>query len=235
MFRTTLLFLAGAAALPLAAQDSVSAVVDLGFVNTAGNTDVTTLNVGEKMGYYAGPWTLTQRFSIVYARTAGTTTTNQLRAGARVDRPLANPLGLFALGAYERNTFAGIERRFEEALGITARLVQQDDLTISTEFGASLNQQTPVGGPTATFAAARAAADIKRSLTTTAYITADGEFLPNLKTSEDYRINASAALVAPISSKIATKLSYALVYDHLPEPGFKTTDRVFTAGLQLTF
>lgn len=232
MHRLALILLATA---PLAAQDTLSANIDVGFVNTAGNTDVTSLNVGERVSYKTDGFTFTQRFSVVYARTAGVTTASQWKAGIRADYRIAGPVGAFTLGAYERNTFAGIERRFEETAGLTAVVLEADRNKLEAEVGASLNQQTPVGGATQSFAAGRLAAAYRRELTETAYATLDMEFLPNLKTTDDWRVNGEAILVAPISTVIATKLSYVVRYDNLPEPTFQKTDRIFTAGLQVTF
>lgn len=233
----SLLLLALTVAAPLAAQDSLKATIDIGFVNTAGNTDVTSLNVGEGIIYVANAWTLTQRFSVVYARSNDSTITSQWKAGARADHPLAAPLGAFALVAYERNVFAGIDRRLEETVGFTASLLARDGNTLATELGVSANQETPVAGSgsTETYAAGRVALMYRRDLTATAYATLDSEFLPNLKTTDDYRVNGQASLVAPISSRIATKLSYVVQYDNLPQAGFQATDRIFTAGLQVTF
>ena len=229
------LLLALLVAAPLEAQDSLTATVDAGFVNTAGNTNVTSLNVGERITFKANQLRLAQRFAVVYARTAGITSTSQWKADARADHPVAALLGVFALVAYERNTFAGIDRRLEEAAGLTARLLARAGNTFEAELGISANQQTPVGGTTATFAAGRVAAMYRRDLTEAAYAMLAGEFLPNLKTTDDYRVNGDAALVAPISSRIATRLAYVVRYDNVPEVGFQTTDRIFTAGLQLTF
>lgn len=235
MHRLSTLFALLAAVPVVAQQDTLRLTVDLGFVNTAGNTEVTSLNVGQRVRYRTDGLTLTQRFSVVYGRTSGVTTASQWKAGLRADYRILGPVSAFTLGAYERNTFAGIERRFEEAAGLAATLLAGDGNTLETELGASLNQQTPVTGTTETFAAGRVAAAYRRDLTATAFLTVDGEFLPNFKTSDDWRVNGEATLVAPISSRIATKLSYVVRYDNLPETGFDTTDRIFTAGLQLTF
>lgn len=223
--------------LPLTAQDTIPTrlTLDLGFVNTAGNTDVTTLNLGEKLEHAVARLTLSQTFSVVYARTAGVTSTSQWKAGVRADYALTGPIAVFALGAFERNTFAGIARRFEEAAGVAARLLARAGNTLTGELGMSLNQQTPVGGTTERFVAGRAALMYRRDLTATAFATLEGEFLPNFDVTDDYRINGAASLVAPISTRLATKLSYVVRFDNLPEPGFATTDRIFTAGLQITF
>jgi putative salt-induced outer membrane protein YdiY len=226
--------------LPAAAQDAPAprpfkATIDLGFVNTAGNTDITSLNAGEQIEYTAARFTLTQTFAVVYARLEGTTNASQWKAGARGDYQVAGPVGVFVLGAFERNTFAGIARRFEEAVGLSAVILARAGNSLKAEAGVSLNQQTPVGAATVSFAAGRAAAMYRRDLTETAFFTVNGEFLPSFEVTDDYRINGEASLVAPISTRIATKLTYTVRFDNLPEPGFERTDRIFTAGLQITF
>jgi len=238
--RAALLLPAVLLAAPLAAQDPpppppVKVTIDLGFVNTAGNTEVTSLNAGEKVEYAADGLTLTQTFSVVYARISGVTNASQWKGGARGDYRVAGPVGVFVLGGFERNTFAGIERRFEEAAGLTAQVLESRGNHLKVEAGVSMNQQTPVGAETVTFAAGRAAAVYRRDLTGTAFLALNGEFLPNFEETDDYRLNGDAGLVAPISSRIATKLTYTVKFDNFPEPGFEKTDRVFTAGLQITF
>jgi putative salt-induced outer membrane protein YdiY len=222
----------------LAQDDAVSPVkltLDLGFVNTAGNTDVTTLNVGEKLEYKTDGLTLTQTFSVVYARTAGVTNTSQWKGGVRADYALTGPIGVYALGAYERNTFAGIDRRTEEAVGLSVHLLATDTDVLNLETGVSLNQQRATDATSTNFAAGRLALAYRRNLTETAYATLNSEFLPNFQETDDYRVNAEAALIAPISARIATKLAYTVKFDNVPQPTFQTTDRVLTAGLQVTF
>ncbi len=221
------------------AQDAptpVAVTVDLGFMNTAGNTEVTTVNAGDKLVYTAAPFVLTQTFGIVYGRTGDSTTTNQWKAGVRFDYQLVPRVSVFGQGRFERNTFAGINRRFEEAVGVAALLLDAGGNKLTAEAGASLNQQTSsITDVTESFTAGRAATEYRRALTEAAYLTLGGEFLPNFEASEDYRINGLAALVAPISKAIALKASYEVRFDNLPEPTFEKTDRILTTGLQIVF
>jgi len=218
------------------APEPVAVTVDLGFMNTAGNTEVTTVNAGNKLVYTAAPLVLTQTFGIVYGRTGDSTTTNQWKAGARLDYQLTPRVSLFGQGRFERNTFAGIARRFEEAIGVAAVLLDAGGHKLTAEAGASLNQQTSsITDLTESFTAGRAATEYRRALTEAAFFTLGGEFLPNFETSEDYRINGLAALVAPISRAIALKASYEVRFDNLPEPSFQKTDRILTTGLQIVF
>ena len=83
-------------AVPAAAQDAppppLQLTADVGFVNAAGNSDVTTLNVGEKLVFTRQRLKLTQQFSTVYGRTGDSTTTSQWRASLRGDYNFAGPV-----------------------------------------------------------------------------------------------------------------------------------------------
>ena len=71
-------------------------------------------------------------------------------------------------------------------------------------------------------------------LTDKAYVQQLAEFLPNIETGNDFRLNTETALVAPISRAFAVKVAYTIHFDNLPEPGFKKTDRVLSSGIQVT-
>src|SRR5688572_20308541 len=110
-------------AAPARAQDSDSLKVtaDLGFVAATGNTDVTTFNVGEEVLATLGAWGLKQTFGVVYGHTDGETSASLWRASLRGDRTLGGRFGVYAIGAFDRNRFAGISRRFEEGAGLVVK------------------------------------------------------------------------------------------------------------------
>ena len=79
---------------------------DVGLVNAAGNSDVTTLNVGDEMDYASGPWKAAQTFSVVYGRNEGVVNTSLWRATLRGDRLLSDRWSVYALTAFDRNTLS---------------------------------------------------------------------------------------------------------------------------------
>ena len=81
----------------------------------------------------------------------------------------------------------------------------------------------------------RSATVYRHNFTKAAYFQQGVEFLPNLDTSEDYRVNSETALVAPISSHIGMKFAYVIRFDNLPETGRAKNDRIFTSGLQFNW
>jgi putative salt-induced outer membrane protein len=224
---------------PLAAQEAppprpLEFTGDIGFVNTAGNTDVTTLNVGEKITNNRGKLTLKQFFALVYARTDGQTTNSLWRTGVRGDYALSPTIAVFGSGTFDRNRFAGISRRFEEGVGIAVKLLNREQDKLAVEAGLAMTQQRSTLDVEDNFTSARTAALFQHNFNPTAYFLQTVEVLPNLEVSDDLRINTETALVAPLSRRLAIKVSYVVRYDNLPEPTFKKTDRLLTSGLQVT-
>jgi len=229
-----------AAAAPLAAQDPPTIVTkftsDFGYVSTSGNTEVTTLSVGEKLTQARGRLALEQNFSLVYGEQTGTVITSNLRTGLRADYKIDALFALFGGVAYDRNAFAGIRRRFEEQIGLQFRAIAAPRDTVNFEGGGSVTQQTSTDGTESiNFPSARMAIAWRHLFSAASYFQQNVEVLPNLKDTEDWRLNTESSLIAPISARIGVKVSYVIRYDNLPEAGFTTTDRLFTTGVQLTF
>lgn len=232
--------LAAALALPslLAAQDKPKPrefAADLGYVNATGNTDFSAFNVGEKLVLRANKWEHKQQFGAIYASQDGKQTSNLLFTNWRSDWSFHPRLALFGYAGYDRNTFAGISRRFEEALGLSAKLVAAAQDAWSLEAGLGMNQQRAVSGTESNFASVRSATTYRHNFSKSSYFQQVVEFLPNLKTSEDYRVNTESALVAPISAHVAMKLGYVVRFDNLPEAGRNKSDRILTSGLQFNW
>lgn len=223
----------------LAAQDPAPVVTkitaDLGYVQASGNSQVTTTSFGQKLTQQRGLLGLEQTFNFVYGEQNGVVNTNFLRASVRADYKLGGHFSAFGIVAYDRNSFAGIERRFEENLGLAWRAIGAPKDTLRVEAGFSWTQQTSIDGTANDFPAGRAAAAYRHSFSSSTYFLQTAEFIPNFKVTEDYRVNTESAVVAPISARVNLKLSYLIRFDNLPEPTFRTTDRVFTTGIQITF
>lgn len=216
--------------------NAVSLKADAGFVNTSGNTDITTVNVGNALEVRSGGWGVVQTFAVIYGRTDGETSTSLWHGSLRGDRRLGARLGLFVLGEFDRNTFSGVSSRYAPSVGLALAVVAGARDKLDLEAGAGYVWQNAVAiGGSREFAAGRGAARYKHLLGEKAEFSQLVEFLPNLKETEDLRINSETAITAPITQGIAMKASYVLHYDGLPEPGFRKTDRILTTGIQVTF
>ncbi len=226
-------------ATPLFAQDPAPVVTkitaDFGYVQATGNSQVTTTSFGQKLTQQRGLLGLEQTFNFIYGEQNGVVNTNFLRAGLRADYKLGGHFSAFGTVAFDRNRFAGIQRRFEENVGIAWQALRAPKDTLRLESGFSVTQQTSVDGTVNDFPAGRAAAAYKHAFSPSTYFIQAAEFIPNFKEHKDYRVNAETAIVAPVSARVNLKVAYLLRYDNLPEPTFKNTDRVFVTGIQVTF
>ena len=230
-----LALVAGAAAGAQTAKPTTSFTGDLGYVGASGNTRLTTLSIGDKIVHTRGAWTLTQAAAYVYGKTNGTESANQFGVSGRADWAFQPRLGLFAAASYERNPFAGFKRRTDELIGLRWKAVVAPRDSLSVDAGGEFTQQTDVSGINDSYPAARAAAAYKHVFSKLAYFQQLAEYIPSLQSGGGYRVNTESSLVAPISTHVGIKMSYAIKYNSQPPVNFGTTDRLLTAGVQISY
>ncbi len=214
---------------------------DIGYVNVAGNTSVTTLNIGERYIRRWTSWQFKQDFGVVYGRTEGVESSNLLRGSLRGDYLISPKWAAYGLTSYDRNRFAGIRSRFSEGIGAVAKLLATDVNQLDLEAGFQVTQQLNLDSTRENFKSLRAASMWKHTFAPNASFFQSVEVLPNLDNSKDLRVNTETAVIAPLSTHVGLKLSYVIRYDNLPslnaegtEP-LRKTDRVFSTGVQVSF
>lgn len=235
-------------ALPSAAQDApppkpYSFTGDLGYVSVSGNQRLTTFSLGDKATYKRRRFLFTQQFNAVYSEAQGTATAEFYRVLARTDYDLGGPLTVFGVLTWDRNRFAGIANKFEQQAGLAWKALATPTDKLDVEAGGGLIQQENLDRSSLSFGSARTAGTFKHLFSERAYFQQFGEAILNVQNTGDYRLNSESALIAPINSVLSIKLSYLVRYQSLPpfRPSvtpptrFRTTDYVFTTGVQLTF
>ncbi|MES2304942.1 MAG: DUF481 domain-containing protein [Gemmatimonadota bacterium] len=224
------------AAVKPATPPVIKFLTDLGYVSTAGNSSVQTLNVGDRISVKSGQVTISQSFAVVHGRSKGLVVTSLWRAGLRADLAFQPTFGVYASVNYERNVFAGLNSRIGNTVGVTAQLVKSTKDKFSIEGGISLTSQRGIAGKTRDldFLGGRAASAYSHQLSNRAMVSQVVELLPNFRQSADLRINTESLMTAPLTKQVSVRLSYVVRYDGLPEPGFLSTDRLFTSGIQVS-
>jgi putative salt-induced outer membrane protein len=246
-FRAVVLPLVSVIPVTLTAQDAppktFEGAASLGFAQTNGNANATTINVSDKIKYRMKGWAVGQDLAFFYGEAEGKVNANFWNGGVRGERRLTPRLGMFVGTRFDRNVLQGVASRFEEGVGfdVTAIDAKRDKLVLSA--GASLFQQTLVPGAVVTFKrnfpAARAALDYKHSFSEVAYFQQMAEYLPNLSDPEVYLLNTESSIVAPLASKLGLKMSYVVRYNSTPPfknaVQLRTTDTFFTSAITYAF
>jgi putative salt-induced outer membrane protein YdiY len=216
--------------------DAFSGSGDIGFVNAAGNTDITTLNVGEQISYApTRALRLAQSIAIVYGRTNGVQSASLWQGNLRADRDLGNRWGTYALVEFERNTFASIDRRFHEGVGALYHPIRTATDTLGAELGVGLVEQRSTSDSSVTQPIGRIAGSYRHLFASKAYGEELLEILPDLQQGRELRVNSVTNVVAPLFRNLALKASYVVNFDNDPEPGRHKADRFLTTGVQLSF
>jgi len=213
----------------------LTAVVNIGFVNSSGNTSVTTLTAGDEITYKTGAWTVKQILAYVYGKNDSTETANQLAIGLRGERAFNTRWSIYLGARYYRDPFAGIDQRFGENVGALWHGVMAPKDLLDLEAGVGLTQERSTAAVTDNYTNGRVAFTYKHSWQPKTYFQESAEALTDFSDSKNYRVNSVTELVAPLSQSIAMRFSYAIAYNNQPQPGFKASDRLLTAGVQLSF
>jgi putative salt-induced outer membrane protein len=230
------LLMAMSALAPIDTAKTIKFTADAGFVNTTGNTEITSVNLGNKIEATSNGWKFTQTGGVVYGKNDGEVNTSLWLASLRGARDLSPRVALFVVTEFDRNTFAGISSRYAPQVGLAAKLVDGAKDKLRAEVGGGYTWQNAVAvGQSVEFAAGRGAVIYGRQLGPKATFAQLLEFLPNFKTGDDLRINSETAFTAPLATGVAMKVGYVIRYDGLPEAGFRKTDRILTTGVQLAF
>jgi putative salt-induced outer membrane protein len=231
-------------AAPLRAQSALDSLGwhflgTLGYVQTSGNTEVSSVNATERLAWRSSPqWLFTQTGAWIYGRTNGAESANQILGSLRTDYTIRGNLSAYGLVTYERNTFSGIEHRYAELLGL-GWSATSGRTALSVDAGAGNTQQL-TGGVTASYWVARLAPKVRYNISDKAYLEEGLEFLENLKDTGDLRSTSTTALVAPVSRSIAIRLGYLMRHTAQPpiNPAtsvpFKKLDTTFQSGIQLS-
>ncbi|MDF2772918.1 MAG: hypothetical protein K0S86_2413 [Geminicoccaceae bacterium] len=207
----------------------------LAYLDASGNTDVTSLSITERLEWTRPRYLWAQFVNVINGTTDGEESANLFAAGVRGDWKPHGRLSVYTLVNYDRNRFANIGRRFEEGLGLGYAAIDRPKHRLTTELGAQFVQQRNLDRVSDNFLAGRVAELYRYTFRENAYFEERVEYLPNLETTDDYRVNGEANLVAPLSRRLAIKLGYVVRFDNLTEPGIEKTDRFFTTGLQIAF
>jgi putative salt-induced outer membrane protein YdiY len=207
---------------------------EVAYAQTSGNASANTLAAAAKLigkgGQSAFEFNLGGiRASTTTRRAVGTTGSFQedaetalsaasYFAKGRYDRTL-DGIFLFTGAGWERNTFAGFYNRYSGVAGIGRTWVDVESGHFKTDIGATYTIQKdvdPAPGAADHFGGLRLQIDAARSLTSTTDFTSKLVADQNLEETEDLRADWTNAVAVSISEGLALKVSYQLLYDHLP-------------------
>lgn len=210
---------------------------DLGLVNTAGNTNVTTFNVNQQFTLAGRRWRALQFLKALSSETDGQKSAEFQSVSLRGEHNLASRTWAYVLLGYDRNPFADVGQRFEQGAGVLVAPVATPRDSLDFEFGISVAEQANASfSDRFTFGAGRAAGSWIHVLGNGARFVQRAIVQPTLGRNSGVRFQLETIAVAPLTKRFSIRVSYRVQQDNVHASSDDSkVDRFLTTNLQVRF
>jgi len=206
--------------------------VELGIVNTTGNTETETINAKAKAAFEQEKWRHTVTFESLTSSDQSVTTAERYVLNGQSDYKFGKHNYFFVMLGYENDRFSGYDYRTTEALGYGHRVVDEPTLTLGLEIGPGARQSKLETGGSEDEMTVRGAAKLAWKISDTSSFTED----LSTDVGEDTTITKSVtALTAQINGSLATKVTYTIKNTSDVPVGVKKTDTETAVTLVYSF
>jgi len=195
--------------------------IELGAVQTSGNTHTTTLNAKAKSVYDADEWRTTATGSAVGSSANKVTTTEKYNAGIQTDWKFSKRDYIFVRGSFESDRFAGFKRRTSETVGYGRQLIKTDTFDWKAEIGGGLRQAKLTDRTTTSEAIARAASNVAWQFSEASKLSED---ISSEGGAKGWTSKSVTALQTALNAHLASKISLTLDHNSKVPAGTKKLD-----------
>lgn len=211
----------------------IDGFTELGFINTEGNTDTSSLNGKFGLKRYGLLWDASMKLEALTSNEDGVTSKERYYAELQFDRNLSDTSYLLVHLDQERARFSGFEYQSTVSVGYGYRALQQQDMELDLEMGPGYRRdKLEETHKIQSEAIARLAA---------AYQWKVGEgtdFLQNLTAEvgeNNSTFESETGLKSQINGSLATKLTYKYKYVDSVPTGNNNVDTQFGVTLVYSF
>ena len=208
---------------------------ELSFVSTSGNSDTQTLGAGLEVAYQPLPWSFAFKGAFIRNESDGEEKANSFAAMLRGGRAFSPRFEACARADYLKDRVAGIESRWSGEGGIAYALFPAPPHKLKFEGAVGYVTERRVNAPDHDFPSARVGAIYEWRISKSAVYAEELSFIDDLDRTSDWRIVNTGSLTADVSSVLALKLSFGILYSNEPVPGFKKRDTTTSAAVVAKF
>ena len=233
--------IAVALAAPAVAQESDewSGSVELGLVETSGNTEETTVSGEADVTRNWNDWRQNVLLQSRYAEQGGERTAERYSASTQLDYKFNPNDFVFVRGRYSNDDFSGYQFQASTSAGYGRRLWSEGDshFDLSSGLGyrySKFDEREPGEGDEREGAIGRLAGDFRYQLSETAHFRQEAETEVSLDDGEAMSRSVTS-LQANVNSSLALKLSYTVEHDSNPPEDTERTDTITAVTLLYGF
>ncbi len=202
-----------------APKKKLNADAELSFIDTSGNTQVTSLSakntftyaLAEKLSY---KWSLLAR----YAENDDIRSAEDYATEMRLDYHFTDRFYTAGLAGWKKDVFAGIENRYYGGPSAGYFLIKEKHHELKIESGLDYVNEEYSNGDEYDFMQGRSYGVYEWAFTRKSKLNQEVEYLIDLSETDNYKLNSLSALTIAINSMLSLKLSYEINYTNRPVP-----------------
>lgn len=232
------LFIVFAMATGVCAQEKKwSDQAELSFVDTGGNTDVTSLSAKNLLKYECSDelqaaWKL----GALYGQSDGEKNAESYFSDLRLDYLFTKHLYAFGNAGWSKDKFAGIDSRYYVGPGAGYKFLYGPKQFLVAEIGLNYVNEQYIDDTDKEYLGGRAFAEYEYAFTDKNKFSQSVEYLHDFDDSNNYNVNSETALISALNDYLALKTSYIVKYDNQPVPStLKDTDTILSVTLVVNF
>ncbi|CAA6808495.1 MAG: Unknown protein [uncultured Campylobacterales bacterium] len=211
--------------------------LEVGFVNTNGNTKTTNLNAKYILKNSFSDIDYTFDIGTFSSKAEGETTAENYFANLNVEEEISNGwLGYAKLG-WEKDRFRGFEGRYTAGLGVGKILLEDETQKLDIKIGLSYNHDhftNDLGS--SSYGALNESINYTNKLSETSDFYASVSSWQNLDDiSDDYEVKSIAGVKYRLSTNLSLNAEINVDYDALPVPDTEKTDTKTIVKLSYSF
>ena len=210
---------------------------ELSFVDTGGNTDVTSLSAKNLLKYNFNDELQTAwKLGALYGQSDGEKNAESYFSDLRLDYLFAQHLYSFVNAGWSKNKFAGFDSRYYVGPGAGYKFLVGPKHFLLAEVSLNYVNETYIDDTDKDYLRGRAFTEYEYAFTDKNKFSQSVEYLYDFDDRNNYNVNSETALISALNNYLSLKTSYVVNYDNQPVPStLKETDTILSVTLVVNF
>ena len=206
---------------------------EISFVDTGGNTDVSTLSVKNIMEYNVSERLLSSwKMHMLYGKSDGVKNAENYLTELRLDYSVTDRLYSAALVGWYKDEFAGIRRRYHLGPKVGYKFLVGPASFLFSEAGLNYTTEEYTDDTSNDYLSGNILAKYEYAFTNKNKFSQSLEYIHDFDNSSNYNINSVTALITALNGNLSLKTSYEIKYDNEPVPStLKKADTILALTL----
>ncbi|MCD6329891.1 MAG: DUF481 domain-containing protein, partial [Candidatus Cloacimonetes bacterium] len=206
---------------------------ELSFVNTSGNTEVTSLSAKDKLTYTFSPKIETTfNIAALYGKSDGVKNSENYSAKLKVSYLITERLYTSLIAGWSKDEFAGVDSKIWLGPALGYKILDSDKHKLDFEAGAEYVDEKFTDDTTNDYFNGRAFAEYTFVFTEKSNLSQSLEFNYDFENSDNYDMISITAITTALSDILSLKASYNINYVNAPVLAtLKKTDTILSVSL----